>query len=350
VNRDARIKCSSVAGGLVVESYQFQRWEVTDGNSMSAILPVHLSRCGIYVLEFANGEEYVGQTVRLLSRIASHRRRWPDLVAVRFTRVPRDRLTEIESALIVDRRDAGVVLRNIDRMTLPTAAAALDVYVTRQEQQSFLNGEIGPLDIGDRGQHALERIAQRRSPTKLSARPDHDKIVAALAGYVRMCIPQPHLTEGRFWVVTSLPSTGRRPDWRRVSVLTIQTVETVVFGETRRSIEESWHPSGFLNVASHKERRVTSDLWLGGYRSVGEVEQIEFGTPRQLSRQLAHRDVASSARELAVGLLRKGTSPGVRFHDRDLADDVFAALQTGTPSPRFWPWRRPRRVSVHSRV
>lgn len=36
---------------------------------MSALVPGGVPACGIYVLEFADGTEYVGQTVSLLARL-----------------------------------------------------------------------------------------------------------------------------------------------------------------------------------------------------------------------------------------------------------------------------------------
>jgi hypothetical protein len=40
------------------------------------------------VLTFAGGECYVGQSLDVVGRFAEHRRRWQDIIAVDFYRVP----------------------------------------------------------------------------------------------------------------------------------------------------------------------------------------------------------------------------------------------------------------------
>lgn len=67
----------------------FVRWAMSPDTSPAALIPVEMGRCGVYVLEFGDGEQYVGQSVSLLARLATHRRRWPDIVAIRFACVVR---------------------------------------------------------------------------------------------------------------------------------------------------------------------------------------------------------------------------------------------------------------------
>lgn len=75
-------------------SMRFRSWKVNDSVSLSVYTP---DACGIYVLEFSDDEEYVGQTRHLLSRFSAHRRRWPDeVVGIRFCEVEPDRLDEAE--------------------------------------------------------------------------------------------------------------------------------------------------------------------------------------------------------------------------------------------------------------
>lgn len=75
----------------VSEPLRFQRWEVSDDLSLSALVGPGFNGCGIYILEFNDGTQYVGQTVSLLSRIASRRRRWPgQITALRFAELPQE--------------------------------------------------------------------------------------------------------------------------------------------------------------------------------------------------------------------------------------------------------------------
>ena len=82
-------------------SSRFTRWVLDDATALAAILEPDRPRMGIYILEFSDGERYVGQTVDLLSRFASHRRRWPgEIVAVSFLPAERERLNQIERDVI----------------------------------------------------------------------------------------------------------------------------------------------------------------------------------------------------------------------------------------------------------
>lgn len=319
------VRRSAVA---VPRSLTFTRWVVPAGVSLAAVLPEGVDRCGIYVLEFADGEEYVGQTVSLLSRTASHRRHWPDpIVAIRFVPVGRDDLDTAERAVIARLLDGGVRLRNVDLVTLPRRSEALDLVVDHAVQSEWLSGEVDGVVIGDRGRIAQQRRRTRARYEALTARPDTGRIVDALADYVGACLPWPHATEGRFWTLTSLPSTGSSPTWRRLAAISVNNVETLVLGESRVPGQD-WAFDGFVNVAGDT---VIGDDLAGyatdsEYRPVGPVKQFWLDRPEGVHEVLSHPELAAGARRLALGLLRKGSGMFGRFHDYNLADDVFARL------------------------
>lgn len=52
-----------------------RRWDVANDVAPSIYFGLDRKLCGIYTLEFADGQRYVGQTVDLTSRIAAHRGR-----------------------------------------------------------------------------------------------------------------------------------------------------------------------------------------------------------------------------------------------------------------------------------
>lgn len=308
-------------------SSRFTRWVLDDATALAAILEPDRPRMGIYILEFSDGERYVGQTVDLLSRFASHRRRWPgEIVAVSFLPAERERLNQIERDVISRLAAQGVSLRNIDLVSLPLRSDALDVLVDRQEQAEWLDGRTEPCVIGDRAASAGRRRRARSGYERLRRQDAFDDVVAMLACYVRRCLPWPHVTEGRFWMVTALPSTGRRPDWRRLAAISVNNVETLVIGEAlgdgRSRIE------GFINVAADTD---VSVLDPGvhqevSYGPVGAVRQIFTDTPDELAAVLAAPELAGGAARLAMGLLRKGPSMFARFHNDHLADDVFCSI------------------------
>jgi hypothetical protein len=45
-------------------------------------LPAGMARSGIYLLEFANGDRYLGQSRDLVLRIGGHRRTWNDITSL----------------------------------------------------------------------------------------------------------------------------------------------------------------------------------------------------------------------------------------------------------------------------
>jgi hypothetical protein len=72
---------------------------------------------------------------------------------------------------------------------------------------------------------------------------------------------------------------------------------------------------------------------IGQYNTTGEVQRFFFDSAPDLRALLDHSEVAAAARRFTLGLLRKGTSMLGRFHDYNLADDIFIRLAEDTPQP-----------------
>lgn len=231
------------------KALRFRRWELSDGLSLSAVVGPGFSGCGIYVLEFADGTEYVGQTVNLLSRFTSHRRRWPnEIVAARFAPAPQDLLNQYERDVVARSVAAGARLRNVDLVTLPLGPAALDLVVDRAVRDEWLRGDTESVNIGERGAVAAQRRQTLAKYRALEARPDFPALADALSAYIRFCLPWPHQTEARFWVLTSLPGSGRSSTWHRLAAISVNNVETLVLGEARNDPGDPWEFAGFMNV------------------------------------------------------------------------------------------------------
>lgn len=305
---------------------RFSRWETPVGTSLSALIG-DIDRCGIYVLEFSDGELYVGQTVSLLSRFAHHRRHWPDEIrALRFAPVNPESLDRAERDVVARLAATGSRLRNVDLVALPLRSEALDVVVDPDIVASWLE-ETGALSIGDRAVHAKQRRRTEPAYQILAAHEDFDGIVSGAAAYVQRCLPWPHRTEGRFWTITSMPTTGRTSSWRRLCALSVNNVEVLMFGEERGV--KDWHHYGFLNVALNEaipRRLRPRRVEIGEYRTVGRVHRLPFRSAVDATSLLEDPVVGQAARQLAIGLLRKGNGLFGRFHDYNLADSVFLRL------------------------
>ena len=121
-----------------MDTLQFKRWNFTSDLAPSAVLSLK-NECGIYVLEFANGEQYVGQTIHFPIRLAKHRRTYPDIIAINFAEVPEDNLNIAEYSEIQRRRRSGILLRNKTLLAQPLGDSPLDDLIDQQEQAAWLD-------------------------------------------------------------------------------------------------------------------------------------------------------------------------------------------------------------------
>ena len=310
-------------------SLRFTRYLVDDSTSLSAVFPPDASRCGIYVCEFTDGTEYVGQSHHFFDRITAHRRRWPgQIFAIRFAPVPGDELDQTEKDTIARREADKVGLRNNALTGLPLRSKALDVVIDHAVQEAWLVGdEDDPLIPSDRADAARPRIASRGPAARLQARGDYAEILDALATYVALCLPRADLTERRFWSVSNMPSTNHTATHHRLAAISVNNVETFVITENRGE-NGAWNISAFLNIALDTKVPRWAKDWVEmvNYRSTGWVRSIVFTPPNGLLELLTDERISRGARRLAMGLLRKGSGMMARFHNEDLADDIFVQI------------------------
>ena len=141
----------------------FSRWDYTSDLSPTAVLDP-ADPCGIYVLEFVDGSEYVGQAIDVRRRLATHRRTHTDIVAVRFTPVRRQDLSDSEYALIQDRQARGIALRNKAMVSNFVGASLLDLVVDQQVQAEWLEAdpEVDDIVIGERAEIAARRARSQQ--------------------------------------------------------------------------------------------------------------------------------------------------------------------------------------------
>ncbi len=112
----------------------FTRFDVADGGSLAILVSDLGSRTGIYWLTFDDGTEYVGQSIEIVKRLASHRRRQPgEMLTVSFAPVPAGELDRAERWFIGEDAARGTVVHwNIDvpdeaeKADLPKALRRVD--------------------------------------------------------------------------------------------------------------------------------------------------------------------------------------------------------------------------------
>ncbi len=232
--------------GIGAETLTFDAHDVRQLSLVSGIFPPERGRRGIYVLYFADGSGYVGQTIDICARFANHRRTYPDLTMLQFARVPQS-LSSIEmDQLEVQQmriQAQSMALRNIihyvggDILLRPSK---LDPVVPVEHQLSFLeSGAVGP-DATNRVIDPTQLAKGQRAYERLMKHPMAESACTSGQLYAQQSVPCPRATERRFWAVSAAPSTN---GGARLLVVSINTPETLVIGAFD---DEMW---GFVNVS-----------------------------------------------------------------------------------------------------
>lgn len=293
------------------------------------------NRSGIYVLGFEDDEQYVGQTVELTTRFASHRRRWSDISTLEWHPCAKGVLSEREQQVIAGRIASGAKLRNIRHARGPLGVSPLDSVVTRDEQLAWINGE-DPFDGADSDRLVDEeqRLKKRASFEKLQKHEFFTLAALALNAFVSLTIPRPAATERQFWVLTAMPGTNRSKGHQRLATLSINKVEVFWLFATEMEGQRFFWGQLQLSRSQLTDRLGTTDFGSAlltdppemlafeeaGYEtSGGDGLRIRFFSTSWFDL-LQNRGVVEAARSFNLMLLRKGTSPLGHHHNYDLTD------------------------------
>ena len=123
----------------------FRRWELPVPTTVAPLFAPE-ERRGIYVLEFANGERYVGQAEDVVSRYNSHRRGsthhepWLDVVAIGFLSIPDGDLNGPERETIREHR-GHFPLRNRTYNFGHWQPSPLDEIINPETQRHWATGQ-----------------------------------------------------------------------------------------------------------------------------------------------------------------------------------------------------------------
>src|SRR5215208_5348152 len=86
--------------------------DVRGRRSIADLLPKSRNRCGVYLLEFADGLFYIGQARDVVRRFSQHRKLHDDIVRWGFRAVKRRNLDAVERELIHRAPSLGLTLTN----------------------------------------------------------------------------------------------------------------------------------------------------------------------------------------------------------------------------------------------
>ena len=297
------------------------RWEISKGVAPSIYFGLDRKLCGIYTLEFKGGDRYVGQTVDLTSRLAAHRHRWKDIIAVSFLECGPDELDRLERTLITQ-TERSFPVRNKAFTKMPSGDAEIDLVVDRQEQAEWLDGVQAAYPLDERTRAAERRRRTRAKFEALVGHPAYPEALEDLAAYVHEVIPWPSVTGGLYWGVSAMPSTSRTKDRHRLFTVNAHNVE-LLYLMHYPALDES---SSVLNVDAGKitrrDRRGLTSRRHSHYRSYGDCEAIDVPIGA-MAEVLSRPSIRAAARAMALGLMRRGPSNFAKFHSDALLDEVL---------------------------
>jgi hypothetical protein len=294
-------------------------------------------RCGVYILEFGNGERYVGQAVDVVRRFGDHRRSVGDIAFVEFSPCKAAELSDFELKMIQQQRAYGYELRNIVHGLGPLGDSDLDPLVLPSEQHAWLTDpDVIFLDDGIRAGDDVQRRKHRPRYQRLQKERAFPFVAEILNWYVPTCLPKPAKTERTFWAISAMPGTNRNATGGRLCTLSVNKMETLFLvagegeggpffgGAVNVSLRALTERAGGLGSLRRQHRHLT--FHRPKYESGGgDVLGIAFvGVDGYLSVWDIPGAV-DAARALNLMLMRKGPTLQWRWHSYDLADWAFAS-------------------------
>ncbi|MEI2756761.1 MAG: GIY-YIG nuclease family protein [Chitinophagaceae bacterium] len=301
------------------------------------------NRCGIYILHFENAEFYVGLAIDVVNRYAQHRQNHKDIEYISFKEVPKTKLADVEKETVYALENLNKPLRNINIVSIVIGETDLDLVVTKEEQDDWLNKELSLESLQtERFDYPELRKKYSQKFDKLLKHELADEIKSCLRAYVLSTIPFPKRTEYSFWSLSCLPST--HPD--TLSRLNIYWQETLVLAQYEldddiKTEKEKFGIGITIWVSKSKllekwtEQKLQDKFqslsfvdWVhesGGIdQQCVSVESVEFND------FLFTEGIIDAAKEFNLRLMRKGGCVWNRYHSFDLAD---VALDTSDLSP-----------------
>lgn len=317
-----------------------ERHDVAGRFSIADLIPRTKKRCGVYLLEYADGFLYVGQATDVVRRFAQHRQQDDHIVAISFRPVRRAELDTVERDLIRRVEAAGLPLTNRIHVSQIHGGCDLDDLVSPSDQQSWLaTGQWQPTDRR-RVRIVLEadyRVRGANAYRRFSRLPHAESVIENLRRYVSLCILAPTTTEFSFWIVSCLPSTNQHT-WPRYAAVSMNGMETFVVGHLKEDLTQIWalwnlsrsslledqSRAGFL--ARHPGVQIHDgvDYQAGGFDQI----TLHVDGLNALEALLDDDVVQHSARLLNLRLMQKGATVYSRFHHFELADQLLESLST----------------------
>ena len=295
-------------------------------------------RCGIYILRFSDGMYYVGQAVDVTRRFTQHKKTHNDIESLAFKQVPKSLLNQEESYFIGE-LERLYRLRNISLASLPhILESELDDLLPLEQQTTWLQSDIPAIGNFSRVEDSALRDRTARRCQRLLA-DDFFKNLAlpVMREYVRMCIPEPYLTELTFWGCSCLPphSDKNLTIYSRVN-LRFQEVFTAGFDKQAERPFFSWHvcKSPIDGQPLEQLYGQTQTLYTSDHiYPTGGLDQLNVGVDSEEDAlELLKSDhFVLAAKTFNLRCMRKGAQPYAGIHCPALADLLLPTASLVVP-------------------
>jgi hypothetical protein len=319
---------------------------IAEGRALLFKMPK--DRCGIYVLHFANGEHYIGQSIDVVRRYSDHRKNHSDINHISFRKLPQLALNDEEKFLIAILQSQ-CVLRNIKLTVYPYGDTDFDQVMNEQDQERWLS-DFSFVDLaGDRLVNDKLRRRHAAKFAKLMKNPFADDVILATRAYVQVCIPAIKRSEITFWEVSCFPSNYRElaarlninwqtafdacidPEGKYEALYVIyitRTLATEALGISLKPLER--YEQRLVKTIYFRDGHKTdvhiskSSLTTGGQDQV----YLEVRGIKNILRLLADPQFIYGIRSFNLNLIRRGVCPWAESHCLDLADKLIEPDQT----------------------
>lgn len=285
-------------------------------------------RCGIYVLHFANGEYYVGQTVDITKRFLQHRKRHGDIACISFRPVGRRSLDFHEAQLIRLLEMKRLRLRNINMTSiLATEPGSFDTIMETERQQRWLT-DMSHNDLGG------ERVNVLGSDTLYRARFNafksldcYQAVLPVIRAYIHNALPAARSGEASYWQTSVLP-----PSYTVLVRININWQEVFFANDFDDGLlfyfilskHELQHTFG-NNLAQFSASYPDAEWEDGVYRAGGsdQISVVLWDAPSAL-RFVTDAKVLPALRHYNLRLMKKGKCPWARSHNFDLVTTLLS--------------------------
>lgn len=286
-------------------------------------------RCGVYVLHFANGEYYVGQTIDITRRFVQHRTRHRDIVKVSFCSLGRSLLDFHEGQLIRLLETCGFRLRNIDMTSiLPTEPGSFDAIMDTAQQQRWLS-DLSFVDlVGSRPQPTRGDQLYHERFQDLMGLEWYDELLDIVRAYIHNGIPAIARGEASYWQTSVLPDSYMvlvriNINWQEVFFATLNEHGPCFYLiVSKRELQRTFGDD--LIELTHRYPELE---WEGSFYRAGGSDQVSLLIEGldAARRLLADPNALPAIRLFNMRLMKRGKCPWARSHNFELISAIGGA-------------------------